>query len=410
MPFSGLASPLVFLVTTVFLDAVGVGLILPVMPDLIGEVRGGTVGSAALWGGVLASAYAVVQFLCAPVLGALSDRYGRRPVLLLSRPPWPSTTSSRRWRGRSGFSLPCASWRAPRRRPSRPPTPRVADLTPAERRSQTFGLLSAAVSAALVLGPVLGGLLGELGSRAPFWAAAALAAANLVFGWWALPETVTDATRRPLTWERTVPWGAARAVGRLKGMRALLLVLFLHDLAFMAYAAVWAFWGKAALAGRRRSWACRSRPLGSWRSACRPEASGFTCAGWDEGGTIVLGFAWSAAAFLVFAALPPSPLGGALAFLVCAVSALGEVASPALQGRISRLAPVDVQGEVQGVVASVRSAAVIVGPLLMTSIFSVATAVEGGRLLGAPYLLSALLLGAALVLFQRTRRSEPASA
>ena len=128
-----------------------------------------------------------------------------------------------------------------------------------------------------------------------------------------------------------------------------------------------------------------------------------------EGGTIVLGFVWSAAAFLAFAALPPSPLGGALAFVICAVSALDEVASPALQGRVSRLAPADVQGEVQGVVASVRSAAVVVGPLLMTSIFSIATAVEGGRLLGAPYLLSAFLLGAALVLFQRTREPEPAS-
>ena len=242
MRLSGRASPLVFLVATVFLDAVGVGLVLPVMPDLIGEVRGGTIGSAALWGGVLASAYAVVQLLGAPVLGALSDRYGRRPpVLLLSLAVMALDYVVSALAGSIWLLLAMRLIAGATAATQSAANAAVADLTPAEQRSQTFGLLSTAFSAALVLGPALGGLLGELGPRAPFWAAAALAAANLLFGCWVLPETVTDATRRRLTWERTVPWGAARAVGRLKGMRALLVVLFLHDLAFMAYAAVWAF-------------------------------------------------------------------------------------------------------------------------------------------------------------------------
>jgi len=189
-------SPLAFILVTLFLDAVGIGLFFPVMPDLITEVRGGSIGDAAIWGGVLATSFAVMQFLFSPVIGALSDRFGRRPILLasllvmaldyvvmaLAQTMW--LLIAMRIVGGIAAATHATANAA------------ISDITPPERRSQTFGLLGAAFMAGFILGPVIGGLLGEWGSRVPFWAAAGLAAMNFVLGWFTLPETVTAAPAR----------------------------------------------------------------------------------------------------------------------------------------------------------------------------------------------------------------------
>jgi DHA1 family tetracycline resistance protein-like MFS transporter len=403
-------SPLPFLLVTLFLDAMGIGIVYPVMPDLIAEIEGVTVGGAALWGGVLATAYAVMQFLCAPVLGAVSDRFGRRPVLLLSLAVMAVDYVGSALAQSMGVLLLLRLLAGVTAATHATCNAVAADLTPPDKRAQTFGLLGAAFMGGFILGPVIGGLLGELGPRAPFWAAAAMAALNLLFGWWALPETVTDATRRPLEWRRANPLGAFRSVGRLRGALPLLLVLFLTELAFTSYVVIWAYWGKAAF-----GWS----PFEIGLSLAAFGIAAVWAQGYGirlylrllgERGTIVLGFACSLLFFVLFAALPSNELGGLLALLLCPLSALGEVILPALQARISRLAPPDAQGEALGVVASTRSAAHVGGPIVMTAIFAWGASVPGGHLYGAPYALGAVLMVLCLVLFRRTLEPEPAPA
>lgn len=403
-------SPLPFLLVTLFLDAMGIGIVYPVMPDLIAGIEGGSVGDAALWGGVLATAYAVMQFLCAPVLGALSDRYGRRPVLLLSLGVMTVDYVGSALAQSMGVLLILRLLAGLAAATHATCNAAMADVTPPERRAQTFGLLGAAFMGGFILGPVIGGALGEIGPRAPFWAAAAMAGLNLAFGWWALPETVTEATRRPFRWGRANPLGAFRSVGRLRGATPLLLVLLLAELAFTSYVVIWAYWAKAAF-----GWS----PFGIGLSLA---AFGIVAV-WVQGygirlylrvlgerGTIVLGFASSLAFFLLFAALPGNELGSRIAMVLCPLSALGEVIIPALQARISRLAPSDAQGEALGVVASTRSAAHVGGPLVMTSIFAWGASVPGGHLFGAPYLLGAVLMIVCLLLFRRTAELDPSPA
>jgi DHA1 family tetracycline resistance protein-like MFS transporter len=393
-----------------FLDAVGIGLVYPVMPDLIAQIEGGSIANAALWGGLLATVYALMQFLCAPVIGALSDRFGRRPVLLVALGIMAVDYLGSALAQSMGMLLVLRVIAGITAATHATCNAAVADITPPEKRAQSFGLLGAAFMGGFILGPVLGGLLGEIGPRAPFWAAAALAAAGLVVGYFILPETVTDATRRPLDLGRANPLGAMRSVARLRGVGPLLAILALTELAFLSYGTIWAYWGKAAF-----GWS----PFETGISLAAFGLAAVFVQGWGirlylrwfgERGTILYGFVWGVATFLVFAALPANEWGGWLAILLCPISALGEVVMPALQGRISRLAPPDAQGEALGVVASARSGAQVIGPLIMTGIFAWGASVPGGYLYGAPYYLGAALMVACIVLFRRAEAPEPAPA
>ena len=189
--------PIYFIVLTVIIDSMGIGLILPVMPALIQEVSGGDLSGAALWGGVLATAFAVMQFLFGPTLGNLSDRFGRRLVLLTSLffMVLDYLLMAFAWTiwllliGRLIGGITAATHSTA--------NAYMADISKPEDKAANFGLIGAGFGIGFVFGPVLGGLLAEYGARAPFYAAALLAAANFVFGWAVLPETVTDAIRRP---------------------------------------------------------------------------------------------------------------------------------------------------------------------------------------------------------------------
>ena len=210
---------LAFILFTVTLDAIGIGLIFPVMPDLLEQITGGTLASAALWGGVLSTSFAVMQFLFGPIVGSLSDRYGRRPVLLVSLAIMvidyiALAVAPTIWLlliARIVAGIAAATYSTA--------TAFIADITPAEDRARRFGLIGACFGVGFVLGPLIGGLLSGIDTRAPFYAAAALAGGNLIFGVLVLPETVTDATRRPFSLWRANPLGALRAVGRLPGLK-----------------------------------------------------------------------------------------------------------------------------------------------------------------------------------------------
>ncbi|MGR3492702.1 MAG: MFS transporter, partial [Shimia sp.] len=245
-PIGDTRLPLTFIIITLTIDAMGIGLILPVMPGLLREIMGGDLGQAATWGAVLTTVFALMQFLFAPVLGSLSDRYGRRPVLLISLVVVALDFvvmgfAQSLWllfllRIIGGIATSTQSTAAAF----------IADISPPEKKAANFGLIGAAFGIGFVLGPVIGGLLSEFGTRAPFFAAAALAAVNLVFGYFVLPETVTDRIRRPFSWRRANPFGALRSVGQLSGLYRLLAIVFLYEFAFIVYPAIWAYFGPEA--------------------------------------------------------------------------------------------------------------------------------------------------------------------
>ena len=238
----------VFVFVTVLIDAMGIGIILPVMPDLIRELTDLTLGGAALWGGYLSFIYALMQFAAGPTLGNLSDRFGRRPVLLLSlfalavdylimgfAPALWLLFVGRALAGIAGATYATAN-------------AFIADISPPHQRAQNFGLLGAGFGVGLVAGPLIGGLAGELGTRAPFFAAAALAFANLAYGALVLPESLAPESRRRFDWRRANPLGAARQIAAMPAVAWLFLAMFLFDLAHHVYPAIWSFYAKEAFA------------------------------------------------------------------------------------------------------------------------------------------------------------------
>ena len=233
---------LVFITITVLLDVIGFGLILPVLPTLLMSLTGAGVSQAAMYGGWLTFTYAVMQFLCAPVLGNLSDRFGRRPVivyavaalgvdyLIMGLAP----TLAWLFVGRTISGMAGASFT--------PAYAYVADVSPPERRAQNFGLIGAAFGVGFILGPALGGLLGGLGPRAPFFAAAALGLLNSAYGFAVLPETLGADRRRAFDWKRANPLGTLAQMRRHPVVLGLLGSLFLWMLAQQVMPTTWSFY------------------------------------------------------------------------------------------------------------------------------------------------------------------------
>lgn len=393
-----------FILITLTLDAMGIGLILPVMPDLIAEVGGTNIAGAAVWGGVLATTFAVMQFIFGPIVGSLSDRYGRRPVLIVSLVVMSidylvMAVAGTMWllfltRIVGGITAATQATA----------TAYIADISAPEKKAANFGMVGAAFGVGFVLGPVIGGVLGELGTRAPFYAAAALAGANAVFGWLVLPETVTDRTRRPFRLSRANPFAAFRGIARLPGVARFLGLFFLYEFAFIVYPAVWAYFGKEAFGWSPGMVGLSLALFGIAVAVVQAGLIRLVLARLGEAGTILYGILFNLLAFVTIAFVRD----GTLALWLVPLTALGAVVTPALQAQMSKAAPDDRQGELQGVVASARSVAQIFAPLAMTQIFWVFTAGEGAGFPGAPFLLSAGLMVVCLGVFawRPARRPE----
>ena len=383
----------------------GIGLILPVMPALIREVTGGSLASAALWGGLLSTSFAIMQFLFGPVVGNLSDRFGRRPVLLISLGVMAidylvMALAGTIWLlliGRVVGGITAATQSTA--------TAFIADISAPEKKAANFGLVGAAFGIGFVIGPAVGGLLAEWGTRAPFYAAAGLAALNLLFGALVLPETVTDRIRRSLDWRRANPFGAFRSIGRLPGVGRLLLIFFLYEFGFIVYPSVWAYFGQERFGWSPGVVGLSLAMFGVAFALVQGGLIKVLLRYLGERGTVIWGISFNIAAFL-FLALVTDPV---LALILTPVTALGAVATPALQAMMSRKAQDNQQGELQGVIASARSVAWIAGPLVMTSIFSLFTAPGGPAYLpGAPFLLSMVLMVVCGVVFVARPRGAAA--
>ncbi|HCP82342.1 MAG TPA: tetracycline resistance MFS efflux pump [Octadecabacter sp.] len=393
-----------FILITLSLDAMGIGLILPVMPDLISEVNGGTIGDAAFWGGILATTFAVMQFIFGPILGSLSDRYGRRPVLLISLLAMTidyivMAVAGTIWllfitRVIGGITAATQSTA----------TAFIADISKPEEKFANFGLVGAAYGLGFVLGPVIGGLLGEFGPRAPIYAAALLGGLNLIFGYFVLPETVTDRIRRPFVLRRANPLAAFKSLGELDGVRRLIFLVFLYEFAFIVYPATWAYFTKEAYGWSPGMVGVSLALFGIGMAIVQGGLIRIALRHLGERRTIVYGIWFNLAAFVVLTLIS----NGWLALAFIPLTSFGAVVTPTLQGLMSQRVGDDRQGELQGVVSSAKSMAMIFSPLVMTQLFWAFTTESGPYFPGAAFILSALIMILCLLVFLGPTRQTAA--
>lgn len=395
--------PVFFILITVMLDAMGIGLIMPIMPDLIRQVQGGTLATAAVWGGVLSTVFAVMQFLFGPIVGNLSDRFGRRPILLVSLAVMTldylvMAVAGSIWLllvGRLVGGITAAT--------SSAANAYMADISKPSDKAANFGLIGAGFGVGFVLGPLIGGLLGEYGTRAPFYAAAVLSALNFAFGYFVLQETVTDRIRRPFQWSRANPLGAFRHVARLPGIRRLLVVYFIYSVAFYVYPSVWSYFTQERFGWSPQLIGVSLALFGIMMAIVQGGLIRLVLRRFGERKTVIYGHVFDGLAFGVTSILT----SGTLALILTPLTALGAVITPALQGIMSQQVGDDAQGELQGVLASVGALSVIVSPMMMTTVFAVFTGENAPVYFpGAPFLVSMVLMGVGLMVFVRGKPVE----
>ena len=395
----------VFIFVAVLVDSIGFGIILPVLPRLIMQLTGVSVDRAAVYGGWLSFVYALMQFFCAPVLGNLSDRFGRRPVLLFAllalgcdylimgfAPVIAWLFVGRMIAGVAGASFT-------------PAYAYVADITEPARRAQNFGLMGAAFGIGFIVGPAIGGLLGGLGPRAPFFAAGAIALANTALGYFALPESLPPQSRRPFHWSRANPLGTLVHIRRYPVVTWLLGALFLWQLGHQVLPSTWAFytiskfhWTSAevgyslAFVGLVMAVAqgLLTRVLIPWIGGERRAAA----AGMAAGMLAYVGYAFVTQGWMMY--------------VVALTTFLFALTYPSMNALASQQIPANAQGELQGAVACLYSLSSILGPPLMTQVFGHFSARSAGVYFpGAAFLTAAVLTAGCAILFARAMRFAP---
>jgi DHA1 family tetracycline resistance protein-like MFS transporter len=387
---------LTFIFITVLLDSIGFGVILPVMPQLVMDVTGKSLSEAAVYGGWLLFLYALMQFFFAPVMGNLSDRFGRRPVLLCSLLAFGLNYLLMGWAPTLGWLVlgriiaGCAS------STYAIANAYIADVFAPEERAKNFALMGAAFGGGFILGPVLGGFLGELGPRVPFYATAGLALTNAAFGFLVLPETLARENQRKFDWRRANPLGALAHLREHPLVAGLVLAYFFFLLGHHSLPAVWSYFAIA-----RFDWS--QSQIGyslGFVGVMMMIAQAFLIR-WviDRHGPVVtayLGLTCATLAFLGYAFAAHAWMIYLFLFIGAGQGFLG----PAVQGLMSARMPANAQGELQGSLGSVASLAAIISPLLMTNLFGYFTSPAAPVYFpGASFLLAALLTVVSLLLF-----------
>jgi DHA1 family tetracycline resistance protein-like MFS transporter len=392
--------PFAFVLSTVMIDAMGIGLVLPIMPQLIVEVQGGTLANAAIWGGILSTAFAAMQFVFGPILGNLSDAYGRRTVLLVSLFIMAldyvvMAIAGSIWLlliGRIVGGITAATHSTA--------AAFMADVSKPHEKAANFGLIGAAFGIGFVLGPVIGGLLSEFGTRAPFWAAAGLSAMIFGIGVLVMPETVTDKTRRPFNLRRANPVNSLKAIAALPGIRPMLWVYFLYSVSIYVYPAIWSYFTTERFGWSPQMIGLSLGVYGIGMAAVQGGLIRPATRYLGERMTIVYGMIFEIVSFALLAFLT----NGTIALMLIPITALGAVITPALQAMMSRATPDSQQGELQGVLTALHALSMVISPLLMTSIFAQFIKPDAAIYLpGAPFLLALGLMLAGFILFWRAR-------
>lgn len=387
-----------FVFVTVMLDMFAIGIIIPVLPNLVKDFMGGDTARAAVIYGIFGTAWALMQFLFMPVLGSLSDRFGRRPIILLSNFGLGldyilmALAPNVRWlfvgRVISGITAASVSTAGAY----------IADVTPPEQRAAKFGLLGAAFGAGFVVGPALGGVLGGISPRLPFWVAAGLSLANGLYGLLVLPESLARERRASFSWRKANPVGALRLLRSHPELWGFAWVTFFSNLAHAALPSV-----AVLYMGHRYHWSTEQVGiLLAGVGVCSILVQGVlirpVVKALGERHTILVALVAGVAGFTIQAMAP----NGILYAAGIAVMSLWGLMNPALQGLMTRLVSPSEQGQLQGANGSVLGIATLIGPLLFTQTFAIFIGTHPEwHLPGAPFLLSALLLVASLTVALR---------
>lgn len=355
-----------FIFITLMLDVTGLGLILPVLPKLILQLIEGDISDASRYGGLLTFTYAIIQFLFAPVLGALSDQYGRRPVLLLSlfgfaldylflsfAPTIGWLFVGRAVAGVTGASITTAM-------------AYIADISSAENRAKNFGMIGAAFGLGFIIGPVIGGLLGSFGPRVPFMVAAGLCFLNCLYGYFILPESLSVSNRRKFSFKRANPLGSFRSLARYPGIRGLIFSLFLVYLAAHAVQSNWSYFTIERFGWDEKMIGISLGVVGILVAAVQGGLIRVINPILGNEKSVYAGLLLYAFGFLLFAFATQSWMMFVFLIPYC----LGGITGPALQSIITGNVAANEQGELQGIIAGMVSLTSIAGPPVMTGLFS----------------------------------------
>ena len=397
---------LAFIFITLLIDVLGFGLVIPVFPALLAQlspVKGTEAAQAAHSAtilGYMATIFGVMQFGFAPILGGLSDRFGRRPVLLVSlgcaaldyvlsalAPNVGWLFAGRVIAGITAASFTCAS-------------AYIADVSAPEDRAKNFGLIGAAFGAGFILGPALGGLVGGLSPRAPFWVAAALCGLNTLFGIYVLPESLAPENRRPFQLRRANPFGTFRILFRVEWVLLLVVALAFLYLAQQALQNTWAISSEYRFGWRSAQIGLSLALIGAMSIVVQIGLLPRLLPKLGEARTLIFGLVFQVVGFLGFGLATQSWTMYAMTAVWC----LSFVSGPATQGLISQRFGADEQGTVQGGLSSLQSLAGIFGPILATSVFAFFTRPGNPHVPGAPFLLGAVLSTLTAVIATRAMR------
>jgi MFS transporter, DHA1 family, tetracycline resistance protein len=393
---------LVFVLLSVFIDSLGFGIIIPSMAPVLMELSGQPEPIAVRWNGYLMAVYALLQFFMAPIFGNISDRIGRRPVLLWSLAAFGidflltgmAPTLAWLFIGRAVAGVFGASYAAA--------GAYIGDISNDENRHKNFGLIGAAWGGGFTLGPVIGGwAAAHFDPRAPFFAAAALALANVIFGFFVLPESLPPERRRKFEWIRANPFGAFRSLAHLPMVAGLLFALFLYQVAHDSLPAVWQFYTQHKFGWGTDDVGWSLTFVGIMTVLVMGGLTGVVVPRIGERRAIIFGFLLMTLGFLGYAFASQ----GWMVYVALAIGSLGGIANPSVQSVMSRQVGPSAQGELQGAVASLNGIAAVISPLFMTQLFSYYAQPTAPVVFpGAPYLVSGVLVFCCVLLCARAVR------
>ena len=378
-----------FIFITILIDVIGWGIIIPVMPELIANMKQIPVNEASKYGGWLLSIYAILQFVCAPLVGNLSDRYGRRPILLCSlfgfgidylflafAPTYGWLFIGRALAGITGASITTAS-------------AYIADISTAGTRAKNFGMIGAAFGLGFIIGPAIGGQLGSLGVRAPFYAAAILCLLNWLYGYFVLPESLIKENRRPFNWKRANPFGSFQLLKKYPAIGGLAISFFLIYLGAQAIQGNWNYYTIYRFHWTEKMVGYSLATVGLLVAAVQVGLIRVVNPRLGNEKSIYIGLCFYALGMVLFAFANEGWMMFAFLFPYC----LGGIAGPALQATLAGHVPPNEQGELQGALSSLMSLTIIIGPFIMSNLFYYFTKDQTPvHFPGAPFLLGAILM------------------
>ncbi len=383
------STAIVFIFITITIDVIGFGLIIPVMPKLIAELKNVSIGQASLWGGYLLTVYAVMQFIFSPLVGNLSDKYGRRPIILIAlfgffadyillalAHTFTLLVIGRILTGITGASFTAA-------------TAYMADMSTDENRTKNFGLIGAAFGLGFVIGPALGGLLATWGLRTPFYAAAILCLFNFIFGYFVLPESLNPENRRPFNWKNANPVGSLKLFAKYPALWGLAVCFLFFNLASHAGQSNWSFFVMDQFDWSETQVGVSLALIGGMIGLVQGVLIRYTAPRLGNEKSVYIGLLLYAVGMVLLAIATQ----GWMLYVFLIPYVMGNIAYPTLQSLITEQVPSNKQGALQGGLNSLLSLAAVFGPLMMTQTYYYFS--HGNAQVhfpGAPFILGALLM------------------